>query len=327
VDNNLNPGDIDIFATEDIVSIQNQFTATITQVVSKLDFSTNQQTFITDAAAAPPRTNTTTTSQAALLISSNEALGNKVTVTPVAACQDTLAAPDVMNLVVTGDLTGLSALSYGDPAGPATTVAILPADIAAGTVTLPIPGTSLRICRSTNTTNTASADQLTSGNTTSIVTGVRVSKLSLSGAGQFGAGNVATLVTADSHDFNLDATTFFVPLIKQDSANGVDTFIKLNSSSTLAGANGVSGVILTDDGTYATCSFGTITPGTAFVISGSDWASCVTTAGKTVNLAAGSSSKVIVNAPQANVQGLTNLAQLGVVQRVPMQILGQTRGE
>ena len=323
VDNALAPGDPDVFATDTLAFIKNQFTAEIQKVVSKLDFSTNQNSFIAEGGPQPPQTDTNN-SDAGLIISSDETIANKVDVLTPGSCGGTLNTSTDLIVVLTGDLNGLDLLDYDS--GPS--AAIGAAEIAAQEVTLTLPGGSLNICVPGDV---PTAEDLSLNNdsdvNTSILTGVRVSKVSLSGTGDWGAGNVRTLADADSHDFTLDATTFFIPLIVFDTPNGTNTFTKVSSSSLLTGANGVTGVILTDDGTYANCSFGTITPGTPLEITGADWDSCITTAGKSANLAVGESAKVIVNAPEANVQGLTNLTFLGNLQRVPMQILDPARGE
>jgi len=147
------------------------------------------------------------------------------------------------------------------------------------------------------------------------------------GGGAIATGVTRTLVPAGttSHTLGLDATTFFIPLIVFDPATNANTFTAVSSSSLVTGANGVTGMILTDDGTYANCNFGTITAGTPLSISGTDWDSCVAGEGKTVDLATGTSAKVTVNAPQNNVQGLTNQTFAGTLSQIPMSILDGQR--
>jgi hypothetical protein len=87
----------------------------------------------------------------------------------------------------------------------------------------------------------------------------------------------------------------------------------------------VNGRILTNDGTYAFCDFGSITPGTELEIDGQMWEDCVAAEGKEADLIRGRSAKIIVNAPEDNVQGFTNLVFGNRLQRVPMQIHGENR--
>jgi hypothetical protein len=335
------PDDSRADASAPIFQVVNQFTAQVLPVNSTLSFLDFQETFVAEGATPPPFT-TTATSFAGIIINSDESIktGNKVAVTTggTQCFENMVSVGDGIQFVITGDLQGLNDLSYDG-----TPVNFSAADITAGEATLMIPGNLVNVClvgggspplpaaigdRATNFTLTNDGP----GDTVPIVSGDRTIELTLdpTGGGDIGTGNTRALIAAGttSHTFGLDATTFFIPLIKFDPVNGTDSFTKISSSSTIAGANGVTGNILTDDGTYANCTFGTITPGTAFLIQGSDWESCVATAGKTsANLVGGTSAKVIVNAPEANVQGFTNFANQGSLQRLPMQILDASRGE
>ena len=324
VDSPQAPGDTRYTASNNLATIKKQFTAEILKVTSKLDFNTQQNSFIPEGVAPPPLT-TFDDSDAGIVITSDESIQNRVPVNPGAACQSTLNGGTDLNLELTGDLNGLLFIEYDGVAG----AGITPAEIAAGEVAFTINGLDVNVCLPGDG-QIPSFLRLHADNdpNTPMSAGVHVTKIETTGTGDWGAGNEQELVQGDSHEFVLDATTFFIPLIVFNPANADNTFTKLNSSSNIAGANGVNGRILTNDGTYALCTFPTITPGTALEISGQDWADCVADAGKTADLTVGRSAKIIVNAPQENVQGLSKQTFAGgIILDLPMQILNPNRGE
>jgi hypothetical protein len=323
-------------ATAPIYNIVNQFSAEIIPVNTTLDFTNFQEDFVQDGGPEPPSTPTTLISRAGIIITSDESIPalNRVALNPVAGgCLDEFIAGDGITIEMMGGLAGLSNLNYdGD------TYAFTPSDITNGEATASPTAGEVKVCRSNDPLASAKTPSekavfldLTSdglGNGVPIEVGARTVNVRLQhGSGDIAAGVTRSLASGTSHTLGLDATTFFLPLIVFDPPNSNNTFTKLNSSSLVAGANGVTGMILTDDGTYANCTFGTITAGTALEISGADWDSCITNAGKTADLVVGRSAIITVNAAQANVQGLTKQTFSGNLTDIPMQILNGTRGE
>jgi hypothetical protein len=109
-----------------------------------------------------------------------------------------------------------------------------------------------------------------------------------------------------SHIIQLDAAQLYIPLIKVNPAAGEETYIKLQSKSTIGGTNGVLVQILASDGSLVPYNAGTITPGIPLTITGSQLVSAVTSAGKTVDGAKGFAVIVTVNAPEGDVFAYAN---------------------
>jgi len=323
VDNKLTPGDPNVYATAPVITVKNQFSATLLPVTSKLDFDNNMQTFRTSGGNEPPRT-TNTESKAALLIVSDESINDSVALAGTTSCDRQLAAGDSLTAKITGNLQGISAVEY--EATATTTYTVTATDRTNGYATLTVAGNRLSICRSTDTPKIYRALELTAANTAGIpiIAGTRTAQITIKGGGTIPAGYTRDLIPAGtpSHIIQLDATQYYIPLIKV--ATGEDTYIKLQSKSTIGGANGVSIQILASDGSLVTYNAGTITPGTPLTITGSQLVSAVTSAGKTVDGSKGFAAIVTINAPEGDVFAYANICNVSGCKRIPVKTVNGT---
>ena len=112
--------------------------------------------------------------------------------------------------------------------------------------------------------------------------------------------------------------TIYVPLVRSSSANGVETYIKLQSSETTAGTNGIRVDILADDGTFVSADMGTIVAGTPFTISGADLIAKVAEASKTVDGNAGFAVKIYVDSAHEFIYGYANIVDAAGTKRIPL---------
>ena len=325
VDNKLTPGDPNVYATAPVITVKNQFSATLLPVTSKLDFNDNMETFIPDSSCTTPPCTTATESKAALLIVSDESINDKVTLAPGGGtCDRQLAANDLLTAKITGNLQGISAVEY--EATATTTYTVTATDRTNGYATLTVAGNRLSICRSTDTPKIYRALELTAANTAGIpiIAGTRTAQITIKGGGTIPAGYTRDLIPAGtpSHIIQLDATQYYIPLIKV--ATGEDTYIKLQSKSTIGGANGVSIQILASDGSLVTYNAGTITPGTPLTITGSQLVSAVTSAGKTVDGSKGFAAIVTINAPEGDVFAYANICNVSGCKRIPVKTVNGT---
>lgn len=125
-----------------------------------------------------------------------------------------------------------------------------------------------------------------------------------------------------SHIWTLNATTYYVPLIKTDPANGVETYIKLQAKEGAGeGAYGVEVDILGSDGKTVTYDAGTITPGKPLVITGADLAQAAKDAGDEVNGTMGFAAIIKVNAPQSDLFTYANIMDPTGAKRVPVEVV------
>jgi hypothetical protein len=310
VDNKLIPGDPNVYATAPVITVKNQFSATLKPVTSKLDFATNMERFKSDPSCTSLPCTTDTESKAALLIESDESINDKVTVTAGGgSCDRQLAAGDSLVVKITGNLQGLGNINY---VGATTTSSytITNTDRTNGYATLTVAGNNLSICKSTDSPKVYRALVLTADDTTGtpIIPGTRTAQITIKGGGNIASGYSRDLIPAGtpSHIIQLDATQYYIPLIKYNPAAGEETYIKLQSKSTIGGANGVLVQILASDGSLVPYNAGTITSGTPLLITGSQLVSAVTSAGKTVDGSQGFAVIVTVNAPEADVFAYAN---------------------
>ena len=323
VDSVTVPGDPNVVASATILTVVTQFSATLQPVTSKLDFATLQKTFVPSGGIILPYS-TALGSHAGLLIVSDETIpvGAKVVVNYAGACTGQLGL-DTVDLTITGDLNGLAAFMY-----EAVTVPIAAADITAGKKLLTVPGGSLSICSSADSPKTARSVELVAVGPTgaaSLATGTRTLQATLKGGGVIPGGFAEDLVAAGtaSHIFSLDATQYYVQLIK--GGPGFETYIKLQSKSTIAGSGGVNVQILAEDGSLVPYSAGTIIAGTPLTITGTDLAAAVVAAGKSVTPINGFAAVITVNAPNADVFGYANVCYgIGDCKRVPLKVAGST---
>jgi len=331
VDNALTPGDINVFATAPVITVKNQFSATLLPVTSKLDFGTNMNTFKPDPTCPPLPCTTASASRAALLIVSDESINDKVRVdTGGGSCDRKLGAGDSLVVRITGNLQGLDQIRY--VGATTTSYTITATDRANGFATLTVRGDHLSICYSTDSPKVYRALELTVDGDpgTPIIAGTRTAQITIRGGGYVATGYSRDLIPAGtpSHIIQLDATQYYIPLIKFNPAAGEETYIKLQSKSRIPGANGVLVQILASDGSLVTYNAGTITPGIPFTITGADLVSAVTTAGKTVDGVKGFAAIVTVNAPEDDVFAYANICSIGAgCKRVPIKTVGGSIAE
>lgn len=319
ITNKDNSADPNVLAEGTIATVSNQFSATLSAVTSKLDFADNQETFRLTGTALP-YTPAATQSQAGLLIVSNLSLANTVTTVDAGgACNKQLVAGDTVRIKITGDLTGISNIKYGTVPQSYTITSV---DKTNGYATFNLAGNTTQMCAATETA-TKRAVELTAANVTGtpIVAGTRTVQVILLGGGNVAIGYSRDLVAAgtSSHIIQLDATQYYIPLIKV-VAPSTQTYIKLQSKTTLSGSGGVSFSILASDGTTVTYNAGSITPGTPKTVTGSDLEAAVTAAGKTVDGSAGFAAVVTINVPEADLFVYANtIDAAGQWKRIPVK--------
>jgi hypothetical protein len=319
VANKDNAADPNLLATATVVTVANQFSATLLPVTSKLDFADNMETFVTSGTALP-YTPTNLKSQAALTLVSNQAINDKVTVAAGGgACARVLAAGDTLRVKITGNLTGIESIKYGTVPQAYTITA---ADRTNGYATMNLAGTNLLICYNTDAA-TAKALELTALNTTgtAIVAGTRTAEITLIGGENVAAAYSRALAAAGttSHIIQLDATQTHIQHIKADAAAGVETYIVVQSKSSVSGANAVRVEILASDGSMVSYDAGTITSGIPKVIKGSDLKAAVQAAGKTVDGAIGFAGILTVNTPSEDIFGYAAYVTPTHTLRVPLE--------
>jgi hypothetical protein len=326
VTNAGNAADPNLLASATVLNVVNQFSAVLAKVTSKLNFATNMVSFI-PAGAAVPYTPTLTQSEASINLFSDESINDKVVVAVGGGtCQRVLAAADGVSFKVTGNLTGILNIKQGVAAAPASIYPILAADRTAGFATLTILGNALTtaLCNYPVVpveVVTKAALELTAQNTTNAISaGVRTATVTLTGGGNVAAAYTRALLTnVDAFDIQLDATQIYIPLIKV--ATGTDTYIKLQSKTTVGGGNGINVQILASDGTLVAYSAGTITSGVPVTITGTQLAAAVVAAGKTVDGVAGFAAIVTVNTPNADVFAYANTCAGTDCKRIPAKVV------
>jgi hypothetical protein len=322
------PGDPNVVASAPAITVKNQFSATLAPVTSKLDFADNMETFVPAWFPNPPRTSTPWESQAALRFVSDETILDKIVVADGPGACDSSLPGDTVNAKITGNLTGIGFIEYeGYGLVITTTYPVTAADRTNGFATLALPGV-FDICKNNDVAPFDSALELTAADIagTSIPTGVRTATITLVGAGAPGvvAGYSRALVAAGttSHDIQLDATQLYIPLVGSNPPDR-ETYIKLQSKSTIAGSNGVKVAILASDGSVSTIyDAGSITSGTPKTITGAELVAAAAAAGKTVDGVAGFAAIVTVNAPQADVFAYANMVDAFGAKRVPCKVVG-----
>lgn len=128
-------------------------------------------------------------------------------------------------------------------------------------------------------------------------------------------GTDALLSAATAGKWIYDGMTIYVPLVR--TGNGFETYIKLQSSDTTAGTNGIKALILTSDGTFETVDVGTIVAGVPYTITGDQLKSLLVTG--TVDGVAGFAVKLNVFTADKALYGYANIIDAsGVAKRVPL---------
>jgi len=330
-----NPGDAKVETSGVIVTLKDQFSATITPVVSKMSFATGRTTLLADGVVDYPNTvvaGTTSDSTAKIVIKNDATIANavKFLVNPTAACLGTLLAGDTSTLKVkvTGNLTGVDTLQWNNPGVAAADKAyVLTAlDHTNGYATVPVLGNEIGICSSSSpTAGTASGiDLIVDTNNAlapkapTLVAGSFTTEVKLVGtnAVAFAAAATRVLTTATSHTFAFDGTVYYLGLVRSDATH--ETYAKIQSKNVTAGANGLTVQVLCGDGTMATFTpADLLVAGTPVTITGTAMAAaCAATSPVNAN---GFAAVITVNAPEADVFGYANISEPTGSKRVPLK--------
>jgi len=332
-DNALNPGDPNIYATTTLATINDQFSATLVSAAADL----------IDFGAVPSMTKfkaggsgTATTSVAKLAILSNETLGTKIGTnhagvnTTCAAFPATTEAISLTATPASGTMgTGFAAANpylanaFAVRAGAITSTETsvtanptLTANLVASTCGAATPAATITGLAANYITQTLTV----SGTTALTARSYKLAVGTRAGTGAILAASRTLLAATTAWTWGLDASQYYIPLIGNNAAAGRETYIKLQSKSTLAGSNGVSVAILASDGTItATYAPGTITAGVPMTITGAQLIAAATAAGKTVDGSAGFAVIVTVNAPENDVFAYANMLDATGAKRIPVK--------
>lgn len=325
-DNALTPGDPNIFVSAPVVTVQNQFSASlVTAAANTIDFAAVPT--LSKFKVAP-----TTQSEAKVVLFSNEGINDKV-VTGVTAttCGAWAGGADTLRFTLTpvapATFSGVAAATgfqYKDSAATATTIdnAITAAKAAAvGTVVMNA-GAAINLCGSSASSAAIAAnagiptDINVNGTTALTARSYTLTVEELASA--IAIKTTRTLLPATTaYVWTLDATQYYVPLIK--ASTGVETYIKLQSKTTLTAANGVLVQILATDGTLVTYNAPAIVTGTPLNITGSDLVAAAAAAGHPVSGTAGFAAIITINTPNADIFGFANIVNANGEKRVPLQ--------
>jgi hypothetical protein len=314
---NVSPSDANVLATGTIVTVVNQFSATVTPVTSTLSFNTTPValTGFTASGSAVPYTSATD-SYAGITIFSNQNISDLVNVPGNGAlCEASLeSASDAFVVTVAGNLAGLLDINY-DQDNVVSPSPFTTAQLAANSVSLSIPGDQALICYSGGA-NPAPAPvkpipiaiQVPSNPAVAIGAGTYTLDVTLTGAGSDAkdvasgySRDIMTPTAVPQLEWTIvnPSNTYYIESIATNPAQGQETYIMLQSSATASGLNGVSVQILS---TKAACMAtmapytATINPGTPLVILGSQLANWATNQSCPVNTS-GFAAIVTVNAP------------------------------
>jgi len=327
VDNKLTPGDPNVYATAPAITVKRQFSAVLTPATSVIDFGSGLKEFkILPVPQSSPYT--TKNSDAQLTLISDESIADKVDTTTTggdpAKCTGTLTSNDKLDIKITGNLNKDWTIKYDSLSGQS----ITSTDATNGYVTYEVSGDQLKICSNAVTPQAQDLTLAVDGNT---VLSPRnfTAQITLKGGGgdnDVAAGYSRDLIAAGttSHIWKLDSTQYYIPLIKYDSTKGEETYIKIQSKSTISGSNAVMVQILASDGSLVTYNAGTITSGQPFAIKGSDLVNAVTQAGKTVNGTQGFAAIVNINAPETEVFAYANICDQTGCKRIPVKTVNGT---
>jgi hypothetical protein len=330
VANAANAADPNILASATVLTVMNQFSATLLPVTSALSFATNEFTFLPSGTALP-YTPDANDSDASLVITSNDSINDNVVLTGGPACLWTLPnAADSFKFKVVGDLHGIGTIVY-DGAAPYT---VLAADVANGYATLQVANTAINICKTTDASVTAYKMDLTAQNTTAaMVVGTRTLEATVLG-GSGGAGDLAVGYSRDVLSpavetgwvFQLAANSFFVPYIATNTATGAETYIKFQSKTTQTGANGVSAnVLIPSTPYYVTVSLPAMTSGAVYTVTGSQLIAAATAAGQAVSGATSTGSSgfaavITISTPASDIFAYANVCDAAGCRNLPVEV-------
>jgi hypothetical protein len=274
-----------------LYTLVQQFTAVLTPVTSRISFSGAQKNFV-GAGTLPGSTDTT--SEAKLTLTSatiDDAVSLDVT--------------DEFRIRVTGNLSGVpvaaGATDIGydkDNLGAAEGgIDVVAADVTAGFAQFLVTGANIGITGTDAGSLFITVDGSTTLSARSFTVIVATVAKPAPVAGQIGR-EVILLNGSTSHTWILDSTNFVIPLVGFSADGTRETYIKIFSKSSAAGANAVTVNVLATDGTMVMVALthGTITPGVAFTIKGSELGAGVP-AGKTVDGVQGFPVILSINTP------------------------------
>ncbi len=322
VDNALNPGDPNIYATAPVTTLVDQFSIELTPVTSVIRFAGGMRDFA----------GTITTSTNTFVLLSNETIGTRV-ITGLpdnVSCLSPMSGGGGKDFRYTAtpgtgnNFSGVATFTFsGAVTGVVIDNVIATGDASATGVVTGLVNT--RVCGSA----TPAATKALAGNRNSLILTVDGTtvitprtyniKIDTVEGGEILAAARTLFGPALGWTWRLDATQYYIPLIGSVPP-GRETYIKLQSKSTAAGTNGVSVAILASDGTItATYSPGTITSGTPMTITGAQLVAAATAAGKTVDGAAGFAAIITVNAPEADLFVYANMIDAAGAKRIPVK--------
>ncbi|GAM08221.1 hypothetical protein OR1_00492 [Geobacter sp. OR-1] len=342
------PDDAKIKASATVVTLKNQFSAQLVNAESIIDFGSLRTTLKADTCTAgePPCTDvagTVSSSRAKLLLFSDETINSRVAaaVAPDANCAGTYLAANEVTVKVTGDLTGIDAITYGDlftNNGPVTT-AVGAADVTAGFKTLTIPLNNVDVCLGSASPAAGKKTDLTLAVDTAagspaaptLVAGNRTVEVKLVGgsalvAGACPAGEVCVgsrvLLAAGSlsHKWVFDGTQYYAPFVKfrTDDNGTTQTYFKVLSKNTTTGANGVTATVVCDDGTTSDVILADLEAGkTSTFTAGQIMAGLPGTC--TVDGARGTGIILTVNAPEEDVFAYATITDVNGHKRLPLK--------
>ena len=334
-DNQTNPGDANVYAVGTIVTVKNQFAASVTPATSVLSFSTTPVLIGFTASGIQgtiPWTDALD-SYAGLTITSDQSINDLVVVAAGGgSCQRVLTDADTFALTVTGNLAGIGFIGYSGNNGPAITAA----QLTAGSVPLSVTGDFIQICYlNTNAQLGTTPDTPSMPATMTLVVpstppvsinaGTYNLAVTLQGGG--GGSDVAVgysrVLLAPTLDWTIlnPSNTYYIENILV--TNGNETYIKFQSNATQTGLNGVSVAILTADVTPNITYTATIVPGTPLMILGSQLAAAALAQGHPVS-PSGFAAIVKVNAPSTSIFQYASVCNAEGCKTIPVEVLYTT---
>jgi hypothetical protein len=324
VDNALNPGDTNIFATATVITLVDQFSIVFTPVTSTITFASGMKLL-----------NGVPTSTVNFNILSNESIGTKVNtgLASNAVCGAMAAGAGKALAYTVTPGTGFNFSGIAATTGFGYTIAGAGFTVLDSAIATADPSASgnaetatFRVC-GTGTTAVTRADPANLNQLILTVDGVTVLtprtyniKIDTVTGAIFAASPRTLVPTTLGWNWVIDSSQYYIPLV--GSSTGRETYIKLQSKNLVANANGVSVAILAKDGTTVATYTTTITPGTPTTITGAQLVAAATAAGKTVDGAAGFAVIVTVNAPENDVFAYANMIDAAGAKRVPVKTVG-----
>jgi len=340
VDNNLLASDSNLLASATIATVTDQFSATLLSTATDtIDFTASPTMTLFKSGGSGA---TTATSTAKIAILSNETIGTKVASGHAGSnttCGAWPAGTEALTLTVTPGSgttmgTGFHATTpfqnVAYKAGVASPVYTVDASIKStdangtGSPTL-TANLAAATCGASTTAATIATNSIYQNLLVDSATALTARSYKLAVATKSATGAIVTgrtlIAATTAWTWGLDATQFYVPLIK--SSTGTETYIKIQSKSSLAGSNGLAVQVLCSDGsmTTVTPSPASVTSGVPTTISGADIITLLTAAGKSVDGVKGFAAIVTVNTPNQDVFGYANIANAAGEKRIPMQRL------